>query len=176
MCLRMLFAALCVVPGVLIQPAAALESDAQQPIHLEADWMSLDQITGLAHYKGNVRLTQGSIRVQADEIIIHSKNDRVETMNMTGKTKPATFQQQTDAGQLARGQAMEIEFTARQSKFVFMDSAELEQGSNHIRSSRIDYNSKNNSFTAGPSKRKTNKGDKKASERVRIVITPQEPQ
>lgn len=155
--------------------AAALESDPRQPIEIEADLMTLDQQSGVSTYRGNVKLTQGSIRIAAKELILHTESGRLHRMEILGDEKtPAVFRQSTDDGEQAQGQARRIEYTAADSRMVLLGQAELLQGNNHIRSARIDYNTARNSFVAGrASEQAQTPPADRSDDRVRIIITPQ---
>ena len=52
--------------SLLSTSAAALESDASQPIYVEADSVEINDGTGVSVYQGNVDVTQGSIHLTAD--------------------------------------------------------------------------------------------------------------
>ena len=44
----------------------AMTGDREQPIHIEADSVDIDDKKGVSIYRGNVRMTQGSIVLTAD--------------------------------------------------------------------------------------------------------------
>ena len=162
---------------VLSFAANALQDDTQQPIEVEADHMVLQQTKGTAEYHGNVRLKQGSILITANRVTLFNRNGRLQSLLIKGGQDVATFEQKTDAGQFVRGKAMRIEYNAKQAHLVLLDSAELLQGNNLIRSDRIDYNTKSNNLTAGnQAKSNETRGGNSDSQRVRIVITPDEAQ
>lgn len=149
-------------------PASAAEADAGRPIEIEADSMTLNEADGTTQYRGGVRLTQGTIEVQAERLTLHSKNGRLSRMEMIGSDdQPALFQQQTDSGGLARGRAQRIEYNAGDTHLILNGRAELRQGPNHIRSEQIHYNTRTNSLRAGD-KGPTGQGD--SHERVQITI------
>ena len=64
--------------------AAAPPEDRTQPIHLEASRGQLDQKTGISVYEGNVVITQGSMRLTADTVTIHVKDNNFQRMEATG--------------------------------------------------------------------------------------------
>ncbi|HEX7026565.1 MAG TPA: lipopolysaccharide transport periplasmic protein LptA [Gammaproteobacteria bacterium] len=167
-------AALILLP--VTPSAVALQSDANQPIEIEADLMTLDEQSGLSVYRGNVRLAQGSLRITAEELTLRMENGRLQRMEILGtETSPALFRQLTEAGEEAQGTARRIEYTALDSRMVLLGQAELLQGNNHIRSDRIDYNTERNSFVAGrPADSRPANGQVQPEERVRIIITPQQ--
>ncbi len=162
--------------GYLYSPhVAALSSDPQQPIEIEANSMTLDELSGTSVFTGQVKFVQGSIQVQAAQIIIYTKNDALDRMSMQGQQgQPATFRQLTDTGTQARGQAVQMEYFVNKSRLILRQAAELQQGENLIRSERIDYNTANNTVIAGKPQ-DTNGQDTQGGgqERVKIIITPQ---
>lgn len=156
----------------LVHVAAALENDANQTIEIQADSMTLDESKGITHYKGNVQLSQGSISISADELILTSNQGELQRMNITGNTeKPALFRQKTETGQLANAQAQQMDFNVVNSHLVLSGQAELKQGSSFIRSERIEYNTLSNSLVAG--KQAVDRKDDSGHDRVHIVITPE---
>lgn len=154
---------------VSIQSAIALETDAQQPIEIEADKISLDEASGVARYEGHVQLTQGSIRVSANELILSSRDGRLQQIEIKGDpAQPAVFQQQTLSGQQARAEAEQMNFIVPQSRLILTGHASMAQGTRFIHSERIEYNTETNNLIAG------NRNKQSPEERVHIVITPDE--
>ena len=70
----------------------ALENDKQQPINIESSQAEADYKNGTTTYTGNVLLTQGSLKIQADQLIIYRGDKRVNSI--ISKGLPARFQQQ----------------------------------------------------------------------------------
>ncbi len=48
----------------------ALPEDADQPIHIQAENVEIDEQAQQAIYRGSVRVDQGTLRVTADELIV----------------------------------------------------------------------------------------------------------
>ncbi len=76
---------------VLSLPAGAVPEDAEQPIHIRADAAELDEAKGLATYRGDVRMDQGTMRVTADTMIIELKDEQV--VKITAEGNRAHYQQ-----------------------------------------------------------------------------------
>ena len=76
------------VPGY----SFALENDKQKPINIESSQAEADYKNGTTTYTGNVLLTQGSLKIQADQLIIYRGDKRVGSI--VSKGLPAKFQQQ----------------------------------------------------------------------------------
>ncbi|MBA1331005.1 LptA protein, partial [Candidatus Endoriftia persephone str. Guaymas] len=53
--------------------ARALSGDREQPIYLEADSVEIDEASGVSVYIGNVVVSQGSMRLEADKMWIHRR-------------------------------------------------------------------------------------------------------
>lgn len=164
---------LCLL-AILSTSAATLETDAEQAIEIEADRMTLNEQTGISTYSGNVSLSQGSLKITAQQLVIHTENGALQQMKISGEPgKPAVFRQLTPAGDEALGQALNIDYHAQQSRLILTGQAEMRQGGNHIKSERIDYNTETNSLLAGQAASKTGTAEKPAAdERVKIVINP----
>lgn len=72
--------------------AFGLESDKQQPVHIESSQAEADYKKGTTTYTGDVLLTQGSLKIQADQLIIYRGKQGVRSV--IAKGLPARFQQQ----------------------------------------------------------------------------------
>lgn len=127
----------------LFSPSAwSLSSDNQQPIELEADVVDVDQSRGIALYKGNVTLRQGSIKITADQILVNAKAGQLDSATISGKQSPARFEQTLDSGQQMSGQADLIEVEQGQERVLFKGNAQVNDGFNTISGPLIRYNSK----------------------------------
>ena len=51
-------------------PAMALTGDTDQPIHIESDQQSLDMQGNIVTFTGNVVVTQGTIKINADKVMV----------------------------------------------------------------------------------------------------------
>ncbi len=71
--------------------ALALPTDRSEPILLEADEFERDDVKGTTRYSGNVVMQQGSMKINADQIVIYSEKDKVTQIVATGK--PARYEQ-----------------------------------------------------------------------------------
>ncbi|MEJ2554563.1 MAG: lipopolysaccharide transport periplasmic protein LptA [Gammaproteobacteria bacterium] len=144
--------------------AWALSSDKQQPIHIEADSVVIDDAHGTAVYKGNVHYSQGSTHLEADEVTVYS-TDRQNVDKVVATGDPATFRQRPDnQDQEMRGQAGQREYYAAAERVVLIKDAHLWQGKNEFAGNRIEYD------TARQTVKALNNGDE--SGRVQVIIQP----
>ena len=155
-----------VVLAMMLMPgfAAAVSDDKDQPIHIEADSLDIDDVHGVSIYRGNVQFLQGRRSLAADEVTIHSvEHARVEKVIAVGN--PATFRQQPGLGEEeAHGVASRIEYYVQEERLYFQDAAHLWQGENEFAGSRIEYDAKAERVKA--SKGSDGKG------RVQVILQP----
>ena len=155
--------------GMLIPLSAmALSSDKQQPIHIEADSVIIDDAQGTAVYRGNVHYSQGSTHLEAEEVTVFS-TDRQKVDKVVAVGNPAEFRQRPDnQDQDMRGQAGHIEYFAGAEQVILEKDAHLWQGKNEFAGSRIEYDTANQTVKA------LNSGNEEG--RVQVIIQPREPQ
>lgn len=127
--------------ALLVPPAVfGLTSDRQQPIHIEADSVTLNDAAGTAVYRGNVHFTQGTTHLEAEEVTVYSA-DREKVDKVIADGDPATFRQRPDnQPEDVRGQARHIEYYADNERVILVRDAHLWQGKNEFSGSRIEYN------------------------------------
>jgi len=73
-----------------------LVTDSEQTIEFESDSAEFHDVEGLTVYQGNVRLTQGSIVLQAERITLRSSGGQITSLVAEGS--PANYVQTIDAG------------------------------------------------------------------------------
>lgn len=145
----------------------ALSSDKHQPIHIEADSVTIDDGRGVAVYRGNVRYTQGSAELTADEVTVYSA-DRKQVDKAVASGAPATFRQRPDnKDEDMRGQAMHIEYFANEERVVLEIDARLWQGRNEFTGNRIEYRAGDEIVQA----QKAPDG----GQRVQVILQPRPP-
>ncbi|MCG8428657.1 MAG: lipopolysaccharide transport periplasmic protein LptA [Chromatiales bacterium] len=136
------------------QPLLALESDKDQPINIEADSVEIDDAKKRSIYKGNVILTQGSIRITADSVAITQKNGTADHVLATGN--PVTFRQKGEkAAENINAEAKKAEYQAKDDTLILQGSAELIQGKDVFKSDRIVYDRTKSVVKAGTSAKGT---------------------
>lgn len=119
----------------------ALPTDSQQELNLRFDSSSIDLKKGVTIYQGNVKLTQGSLRIESDELVVHSSDDEIQRVIATGS--PALFEQQPQADQapvVATGNRIEYELDAQVETVAIVSNARLEQGGVVSTCERIEFN------------------------------------
>lgn len=143
-------------------PSSAMDSDRDQPIEVEADRLEVREQENISIYEGNVKLVQGSLRINSDRLVIHFNDaNELTLLEMTGK--PATLLQLDNLQQQIFGEAEQIDYNEVESIMIMRRSACLDQAGDIIRSDLIRLNTATNGIEAG---------GPKSNERVTVVIKP----
>lgn len=141
--------------------ARALPEDRQQPVNLVADRAELNQNTGVAVYEGNVVVTQGTMRLTGDKVIVYTKNGEFERMESFGK--PTTFKQKPAADKEEMfGEALRLDYSATTGVVVATTKAKVTQAKDVFTGDRIEYDVNKDIVRA----------QGKPNERVQIILQP----
>ena len=75
----------------------ALESDPDQPISIDSNTATYDDVTATSTYTGNVISVQGSIRVNSDKLVVYFVDGEADKLVFTGEK--AKFKQTPNVGE-----------------------------------------------------------------------------
>lgn len=141
--------------------AQGYESDKNKPIFLESDSAKWDEESQKSTYRGNVVVTQGSMLLTGDLLVVTSKNNEINKMVITGNK--STYKQKTKNGKIVNGEALKIQYFVEQSKIIFLNKAVLVQSNNTVKSNKIIYKTDSENIMAG---------DKEGKSRVKMTLEP----
>lgn len=158
---------------LLCWPALALakEADLQQPIQIQANSVEIREQEGVSIYKGNVKITQGSLELTGDGITIHSTPEGISTIVVTGS--PARYSQQNDQDQVIRAHSDIMDYSRKTGLLQLKGDALLQQAQNRFSSNHIIYNTHTDVVQAGGDQ--TRNQDEGEKPRVSITIKPDTP-
>ncbi len=146
----------------LAGPALALPSDRDQPISYQADRAERDNQLGTTTLEGSVIMQRGSIRIEADRVVIEDENNKINLIIATGK--PARYRQiPSEGAEPIIASAHTIEYRLGEQTLHLIDNASLVQGGSSLTGNRIDYDVRQAVVTAGSDQ--LNK-----TERVHMII------
>jgi lipopolysaccharide export system protein LptA len=149
-----------------LSPALAQGNDRHQPIHIQADRLTVDERHGVSRYQGNVHLVQGSLEISGDDLQVFLDQGQVQRILIKGN--PATLQQQPeDNSPLVHSAANKMEYFADSGRLLLIENATVKQGGNHFSGERIEYDTFNSVVTAS-------KDPDTDSGRVRAIIEPRQ--
>ncbi|WP_339843679.1 lipopolysaccharide transport periplasmic protein LptA [uncultured Halopseudomonas sp.] len=151
-------------------PAVALPQDSNQPIRIQANSASLDERRNTAVYRGNVIITQGSMRLTGNQVTLATDSDGAVS-KITSVGSPATYAQTpgpNDGEVNARAQT--IEYFADSERIVLIDRARLEQRGNTFQGDYVSYDINKQIVDAG----RPTAGGSGDPGRIEIVIQPRQ--
>jgi lipopolysaccharide export system protein LptA len=153
----------------LWMPASFAErADRDMPINLEADQVLIDDAQQISTFTGNVRLSQGSLLIRGDRIVIMQDKDGFKRATAYGKT--ANFRQKRESVDgYVEGYGERIEYDTKSETLDLHIQARLKRDQDEVRGEHITYNSKTEVFQVDGSS--TSSGDA-PPQRVRAVLQP----
>lgn len=138
----------CLGLGLMNFPAYAAKSDRDQPIEIQADRVVLNDQKGISHYQGNVYMTQGTLKINADDVEVFLKSNR-ELDRIIIKGKPAKLQQKPDnSEEVVKSKAHLMEYFADDERLILKQEAEVLQGVNLFRGDFIEYDTRTSTVKA----------------------------
>ncbi|HHX35747.1 MAG TPA: lipopolysaccharide transport periplasmic protein LptA [Gammaproteobacteria bacterium] len=149
--------------------AHALPSDSNQPINVQADSAEMDDKRGVAIYRGDVVITQGTLKITGDTVTITlDNNGAIDVFTSVGK--PAYYEQQPSADKdIVQAYGLTIQYFASNERIIIIDQAKVIQQSNTFRGEKIIYDTKKEIVTAGRAKQGT---VTTPAPRINMVIQP----
>lgn len=118
--------------------SVALPDDRNQPIRITADAASRDERNGETRYSGNVVLTQGSLRITADDVVVTHDNADASAIVATGS--PATLAQQPEINKApVNAEAGRIEYRRDLERIKLTENARIEQDGAVVTGGVINY-------------------------------------
>jgi len=150
--------------------ARAEKGDREKPVNIEADRMLVDDGRKESVFEGNVMLTQGTLQLKGDRVIV--RQDAEGFQYGTAYGRPATFRQKRDGhDEFIDGFAERIEYDSRRDLLQMFSAARLTKGQDEVRGDYISYNAKTEFFqVVGGGKPAASPGNPEG--RVKAVIQP----
>ncbi|MBA4503120.1 lipopolysaccharide transport periplasmic protein LptA [Marinobacterium marinum] len=144
--------------------AQALPEDREQPIRISADHASMNELTGVTVYTGNVEIVQGTMVIRGARVELHRNDAGVQRIISTGS--PAQFQQKPSQEQpLTKAYGKRMDYRVAQQEVTITESARVDQERDTFTGERIVYNMEKSLVNAYGS-------DKDSGQRVQMVIQP----
>lgn len=156
---RLLAVVLVAILLSLAPAAHALKSDAKQPINIRANQIEANEKTGVSIYRGNVVLTQGTLRIEADRLQVNTQDGRTEQIRAWGK--PVRMQNKSDKGEQLRARAAEVLYRVSARRIDLTGSVELMREDDVFTGAVVHYALDDQTFSA--------QGD---GEQISVVIQP----
>lgn len=154
---------------LLASPAFAELGDRDKPINLEADTMTVDDVKKVSVYQGNVVLTQGTLTIRADKLVVSEGKDG--SNHGTAHGNPATFRQKREGvDEYVEGNAQRIEYDSGKDLVELFTQARMKRNQDEVRGNYISYDAKTEFFKVIGGKEAVTANNPRG--RVRAVIQP----
>jgi lipopolysaccharide export system protein LptA len=157
---------------VVCVPCAAFaeKADRDKPVNLEADRVTIDDAKQVATFEGNVVLSQGTLQIKGDRMVVRQDAEGFQYGVATGN--PASFRQKREGyDDYIEGFAERIEYDGKAERLQMFNRAQLKRGLDEMRGNYISYDATTEFF------RVTGGGKQAATAnnpdgRVRAVLQP----
>jgi lipopolysaccharide export system protein LptA len=154
---------------LLSLPVSAEKADRDKPINLEADRVTIDDAKKVSEFEGNVVLTQGTLMIRADRMIVREDAQGLNYGTAYGNL--ATFRQKRDGvEEYVEGEAERIEYDGKAERLQLFNRAQMRRGADEVRGSYISYDQPTEFFKVVGNQQDA--AGKSAPGRVRAVIQP----
>jgi lipopolysaccharide export system protein LptA len=166
---------LVIALAVTAFPALAERADREKPITLEANRISVDDVKKVQIYEGNVVLSQGTLVIRSDRIVVTQDADGFQRGVATGGPGGlARFRQKREGkDEFIEGEGERIEHDARGEKTEFFVRAWVRSGLDEVKGNYISYDGLNEKYLVTSGVSADGKGPAKAEGgRVRAIIQP----
>ncbi len=118
--------------------ALAEAADRDKPIELEADTVTVNDAKKTSTYTGTVILTQGTLTIRADKLIVREDKEGFQHSTSTGN--PTTFKQKREGkNEYMEGSAQRIEYDGRMDKVQLYTRAWVKRGEDIVHGDYISY-------------------------------------
>ncbi|MBX3616781.1 lipopolysaccharide transport periplasmic protein LptA [Nitrosomonas sp.] len=161
--------------GLLFTNTAHAErADRKKPIYLEADRATVEDVnrkegSRISTFIGNAILTQGTLRITADKMIM--KEDVQGFRHATAIGDLVTFRQKRDGlDEYVEGWSERAEYDSKTDKIELFRQARLKRGTDEVQGDYISYDMNSEFFQVKSSKERG--VDSGPDKRVRITIQP----
>ncbi|MBR0568298.1 lipopolysaccharide transport periplasmic protein LptA [Azoarcus sp. L1K30] len=168
--MRILKTASLLLLAALCMPVQAERADRDKPVNIEADRVTVDDRNKVHIFEGNVVLTQGTLMIKGDKLVVTQGADGFQNGVATASGgKLAAFRQKREASdEYVDGEAERIEYDSRAEKAKLFQRAHVRSGGDEVRGAYIEYDavSENYLVTNAPGSGAANQG------RVKATIQP----
>lgn len=144
----------------------AASADSAEPMHLEADQVIMDDAQRISTFIGHVELSQGTLFIRGDRIVITQDKEGFQDAIAYGNT--AEFRQKRESMEgYVEGYGEQIEYDTRTGILNLYGKARLKRNLDMVSGNHIIYNTKTEIFKVSG----TN-ANNDTSGRVRAVLQP----
>ena len=155
-------------------PAFAEKADREKPMNLEADRISMDDIKKVQIFEGNVILTQGTLQIRTNKLVVTQDADGFQKGVATGGANGlARFRQKREGrDDYIEGEGERIEHDARDEKTEFFVRAWVKSGLDEVKGHYVSYDALSEKYLVTNAGGETKSAAGAPQARVRAIIQP----
>lgn len=153
----------------LATTVSAERADRDHPVNIEADRVTVDDRNKTHTFEGRVVLTQGSLTLLGERLVVLQGADGFQTGIATGGSDGlASFRQRREAtNDFVEGEAERIEYDTRSEQAKLFTRAIVRSGGDEVRGDYIEYDAISENYAA-----RSQSSGAGGDGRVRAVIQP----
>lgn len=149
-----------------IHPVWAEKADKEKPIQIDADKIQIDDAKKVNTFDGNVVLTQGTLVIRADKIVVTQDSAGNKHAIAYSLAHPVYFKQKRDGfDEYVEGEGKRAEYDSKNATVELFGNAYVKRGQDIVTGNYISYDSNTEFFQSVG-------GAKSPSGRVHAVIQP----
>lgn len=153
---------------LIVQTCFALKSDESQPIQIEANHATADQLKMITVFSGNVVVTRGSMIVHSNTAEASQDTGGYKTIHMVGT--PVTFSQLNDDGEKTEGQCNDFNYNTKNNLAILTGRARVKKGDNLVMGDKLTYNTQTQVYSANSNN--ANGVSNVKTGRVTVILQP----
>jgi len=133
---------------LLWAPACFAErADREKPLHVEADQVLVDDAQQISTFTGNVQMTQGTMLILGDKIVVIQDKEGFKHGTAYGYGKTASFRQKREGlDEYVEGYGERIEYDTQAETVDFYVRARVKRELDEVRGEHITYSAKTEIF------------------------------
>ena len=153
------------------QLSLAENADREKPIEIESDTMTVDDTKNISTYQGDVILTQGTLIIRAEKLIVRADSQGFQHSTSLGK--PTTFKQKREGlDEYIEGIGERIDYDGHMDKVHIYKNAIVKRGEDIVMGDYIVYDATAEIAQAMSSNQKNKDGSTMKKGRTKAIINP----
>lgn len=130
---------------VCASPCWAEYADREKPVQLDADQVMIDDAKQISTFTGSVKLTQGTLQLLGDKVVVTQSKDGFTLATVYGNT--ASFRQKREGlNEYVEGSGERIVYDTRTETVNFYNQARVKRDLDDVRGEHISYSVKTEIF------------------------------
>jgi lipopolysaccharide export system protein LptA len=150
--------------------AQRVNANRNLPVNIDADRVSVDDRNKVSVFEGNVILTQGSMMLKGDRLVVTQDADGFQKGVTTGSgNRLASFRQKrANADTWIDGEAERIEYDSHSERAKLFNRAQVSSGGDLVKGQYIEYDVATENYLVAP----VGGRDTPTKERVHVTLQP----